>query len=68
MVSVISYSAKAGITMTVTEVNTVNNASTTAFDKFNRMPIMATTGKKSYTLPDVASIDAPELAKSHDAQ
>lgn len=68
MVSVISYSAEAGITMTVTEVNTVNNASTTAFDKFNRMPVMATTGKKSYTLPDIASIDAPELAKSHDAQ
>lgn len=68
MVSVISYSAEAGITMTVTEVNTVNNASTTAFDKFDRMPVMATTGKKSYTLPDVASIDAPELAKSHDAQ
>jgi hypothetical protein len=52
----------------VTEVNTVDNASTTAFDKFNRMPVMATAGKKSYTLPDLASIDAPELAKSHDAQ
>ena len=68
MVSVISYFPGAGITMTVTEVNTVNNANTTAFDKFNRMPVMATTGKNSYTLPDIAAIDAPELAKSHDAQ
>lgn len=68
MVSVISYFPDADIMMTVTEVNTFNNASTTAFDNFNRMPIMTTTGKKSYTLPDVAAIDAPELAKSHDAQ
>lgn len=68
MVSVISYSAEAGVTMTVTEVNTVNNSSTTAFEKFKRMPVLATTGKNSYTLPDAASIDAPELAKSHDAQ
>lgn len=67
MVSVISYVPKAGMTLTVTEVNTVNNANTTAFDKFNRMPVLATTGKKSYTLPDIAAVDAPELAKSHDA-
>jgi FAD/FMN-containing dehydrogenase len=68
VVSVISYFPGAGITMTVTEVNTANNASTTAFEKFNRMPVMATTGKNSHTLPDVAVIDAPELAKSHDAE
>jgi FAD/FMN-containing dehydrogenase len=68
MVSVISYTPDAGIMMTATEVNTVNNASTTAFDKFNRMPVITTTGKNSYTLPDAAAIGAPELAKSRDAQ
>lgn len=68
MVSVISYTPDAGIMMTATEVNTVNNASTTAFEKFNRMPVMSTTGKNSYTLPDAAAIGAPELAKSRDAQ
>jgi FAD/FMN-containing dehydrogenase len=47
MVSVIPYFPGVGITMTVTEVNTANNASTTAFEKFNRMPVMATTGKNS---------------------
>lgn len=68
MVSVISYTPDAGIMMTATEVNTVNNASTTAFEKFNRMPVMSTTDKNSYTLPDAAAIGAPELAKSRDAQ
>lgn len=67
MVSVISYMPEAGITMTVTEVNTVNNANTTAFDKFNRMPLLATTGKESYTLPGVAAVGAPELDKSRES-
>lgn len=67
MVSVILYMPGAGITMTVTEVNTVNNANTTAFDKFNRMPALATTGKQSYTLPDAAAVDAPELDKSQES-
>lgn len=68
MVSVISYTAQGGITMTVTEVNTVNNFNTTAFAKFDRMPVLMTTGKASYTLPDAAAIGAPELEKSKEAQ
>lgn len=68
MVSVISYMPQAGITMTVTEVNTVNDANTTPFDDFNRMPILATTNKTSYTLPDAAAIDAPELNTNTDVQ
>jgi hypothetical protein len=64
MVWVISYSAGDGLTMTATQVNTINNASTTAFDKFKNIPLLATTGEKSYTLPDAAAIDAPELDKS----
>ena len=67
MVWVISYSPGTGLSMTATEVNTVNNANTTAFDKFNSIPLMATTGKKSYALPDVAAIDAPELNRNSDA-
>lgn len=63
MVSVIGYQPQAGaIIMTVTEVNTVNDWNTTAFDAYNRIPILSTTGKKSYTLPDAAAVDAPELA------
>lgn len=68
MVSVISYMPQAGITMTVTEVNTVNDANTTAFDDFNRMPILATTNKTSYTLPNAAAVDAPELNTNTDVQ
>ncbi|KAM0714996.1 hypothetical protein Q7P37_009461 [Cladosporium fusiforme] len=67
MVSVISYMPGAGITMTITEVNTVNDVNTTAFDKFDRIPALATTGKKSYTLPDAAAVDAPELDKSQES-
>lgn len=54
------------IAMTVTEVDTVNNTNTTRSDRSNRIPLLATTGKHSYTLPDVAAIDAPELDKSQD--
>lgn len=68
LVSVTSYMPGAGITMTVTEVNTVNDMNSTAFDNFDRIPLLHTTGKSSYTLPDVAGIDAPELSKSQDAQ
>ncbi|EMD91541.1 hypothetical protein COCC4DRAFT_129423 [Bipolaris maydis ATCC 48331] len=60
MVWVISYFPGVGLTMTATEVNTVNNANTTSFDKFHDIPLISTTGKKSYTLPDAAAIDAPE--------
>lgn len=63
MVSVISYKPGSGISMTVTEVNTVNDANTTAFDAYNRIPLLAPSNKQSLTLPDVANIDAPELTK-----
>lgn len=61
MVSVVSYQPEGGVTMTVTEVNTVNDMNTTAFDDFNRIPLLSTTGRRSYTLPDAAAVDAPEL-------
>lgn len=67
MVWVISYTADQGLTMTATEVNTVNNMNSTAFDKLDAIPLLYTTGRKSYTLPDVAAIDAPELGKSKEA-
>jgi hypothetical protein len=67
MVWVISYAPGVGLTMTATKVNTVNNATTTAFDKLDSILLLATTGKKSYTLPDAAAIYDPELGKSKEA-
>lgn len=61
MASVLSYIPGSGIAMTVTEVNTANNASTTAFDKYNRIPLLTPSEKQSLTLPDAANVGAPEL-------
>lgn len=68
MVSVISYKPGAGISMTVTEVNTVNDWNTTAFDAYNRIPLLTPSKKQSLTLPDAANVDAPELSASALAQ
>jgi FAD/FMN-containing dehydrogenase len=61
MASVISYIPGSGIAATVTEVNTANNESTTAFDKYNAIPLKAPSEKQSLTLPDAANVGAPEL-------
>lgn len=65
LVVVIGYQPAAGeIVMTVTEVNSVNDWNTTAFNAFNKIPLLSPSNKQSYTLPDAAAIDAPELAGS----
>lgn len=64
MVSVISYKPGSGTSVTVTEVNTANDANTTAFDALNRIPLLAPSNKQSLTLAKAASVDAPELTKN----
>lgn len=51
MISVMTYDPRAeDITITVTEVNTMNNANSTAFDAFNRLPTLAAPTKESVSL------------------
>jgi FAD/FMN-containing dehydrogenase len=61
MATVLSYQPGAGIILTVTEVNTVNDNETMAFDAFNEIPLLTPSNKQSLTLPAAAAVDAPEL-------
>lgn len=62
MVSVISYTPEAGmIGMTVTEVNSAGEANSSAWDAYNRIPLLAPSTTQSLSLPDAANVGAPEL-------
>ena len=55
MLTMMMYRPDAGLIMQVIEVNTVNDADTTAFDTFNAIPTMAPSHKQSMNLVDVAN-------------
>lgn len=63
MAAVISYDPGGKqIAYTITEVNTANDLDTTAFEAFDRIPLLVESeGKESMSLSGVASVDAPEL-------
>lgn len=62
LVAVASYQPGAGTVLTATEVNTMDNESTTAFDTFNRLPLLEPSDKQSLSLADAANVKAPELS------
>ncbi|GKT52211.1 FAD-dependent monooxygenase yanF [Colletotrichum spaethianum] len=56
MLAIMTYDPRAeGITITVTEVNTMNNANSTAFDAFSQFPTLAPATKDSLTLSQSAN-------------
>jgi FAD/FMN-containing dehydrogenase len=63
MISIIRYDPEAEeIGLAVTEVNTVNNANSSAFDAMNRIPTLTASTKTSVTIPE--SVNSTELANN----